>query len=150
RLKVETRGVLRWNAYLWYEAQRRNKDGDGANPLKAHELAASLKEKWNAMTYEEKVTLTDPLLEDLQKHREATSHGQRNVPLESFSDARQSLLQMTNYMMALNARTGTEMIIIASRTSSDSYLHPFATYTSPRALEFTFHQFKLTLSDLAS
>ncbi|KAG6883165.1 hypothetical protein C0992_009518 [Termitomyces sp. T32_za158] len=122
----------------------------GAVPLKAHELAASLKEKWNAMTQEEKVILTDPLLEDLQNHRESISHGQQNVDLESFSDARQCLLAMEKYSLALHARTGTEMFIIASRTSADSYLRPFTIHTSQRALDFVFNQCKMGLGDLGS
>ncbi|KAG6896214.1 hypothetical protein C0992_009682 [Termitomyces sp. T32_za158] len=148
RLKGDSRGVSRWNAYLRAEAKRLN--ADGANPLKAHELAALLKEKWNQMSQEEKVALTDPLLKELEEHRQSISHGQRNVDLESFGDARQSLLAIERYILALYARTGTEVFVVASRTSADSYLHPFITYTSQRPLDFAFNQFKMGLGDIAS
>ncbi|KAG6883539.1 hypothetical protein C0992_008524 [Termitomyces sp. T32_za158] len=127
RLKGEVRGASWWNAYLHAEAKRIKEDADAsAVPLKAHELAASLKEKWNAMTQEEKVILTDPLLEDLQNHRESISHGQRNVDLESFSNARQCLLAMEKYIqfLVLHACTGTEMCrsMVNKQTSTTAEL----------------------------
>ncbi|KAG6884704.1 hypothetical protein C0993_008835 [Termitomyces sp. T159_Od127] len=90
-------GVSRWNAFVHAEAKHINQE----NPdhcMKAHELSAYLEEKWNSMTDEEKIALTDPLLEELKEHRNSMSHGEQNVTLELFLDARQSLLMIQNYV----------------------------------------------------
>ncbi|KAG6809024.1 hypothetical protein H0H92_001929 [Tricholoma furcatifolium] len=147
RLKSETRAVSRWNAFLRAESQRHKEEGVS---LKAHEISAAAKEKWQALSNEERLQITEPFMKDLEEHRTGVKYGRRNVSLESFSDARQSLLAMEKYMIALHARTGTEVIIMASRASSDSYLHPFATFTTDRAQDFTYNQFKLTLAEVAS
>ncbi|KAG6809052.1 hypothetical protein H0H92_001795 [Tricholoma furcatifolium] len=147
RLKTESRAVSRWNAFLRAESQRLKADGI---TMKAPELTAHCKPKWNDMSEDERIAFTDPLLKELEEHRNSVTYGQRNVSLESFSDARQSLLAIEKYILAVHARTGTEIVLFASRPSTDSYLHPFATFTSDRAQDFMYNQFKLTLAETAS
>ncbi|KAG6884526.1 hypothetical protein C0993_010382 [Termitomyces sp. T159_Od127] len=86
----------------------------------------------------------------LKEYRANMTYGQYNVLIKSFNDATQSLLTMERYMVALHAQTGTEMMIIASRSSADRYLHPFAAFTSLWMRDFPFHQFKITLGELTS
>ncbi|KAG6894293.1 hypothetical protein C0992_006687 [Termitomyces sp. T32_za158] len=150
RLKTETRAISRWNLFLRYEAKRQNQDCAPEGRLRAHELAASAKEKWNAMPEAEKIAITDPLMAELEEERLGQSHGQRNVPLESTSDAYTSLRQMESYMLALHARTGTEMMLIACRSLSDSFLAPFVSWTTARARDFTYNQFKLSLGEFGA
>ncbi|KAG6870423.1 hypothetical protein C0992_000119, partial [Termitomyces sp. T32_za158] len=98
RLKVEARGVSRWNAYLHHQAKLANEScGENETTRRVHELAAALKEQWNGMSPEEKIALTDPLLEELKEIRANTTYGRRNVLIESFNDATQSLLTMERY-----------------------------------------------------
>ncbi|KAG6896865.1 hypothetical protein C0993_007959 [Termitomyces sp. T159_Od127] len=116
--------------------------------MKAHELSVYLKEKWNSMTKKEKIAFTDSLLKEFKEHRNSMFHGEQNVILESFSDARQSLLMIQKYISALHSRMGTEVLLIASQGLADDFLHPYAMWTSDCAFNFPFHQFRLTLAEL--
>ncbi|KAG6895481.1 hypothetical protein C0992_001057 [Termitomyces sp. T32_za158] len=148
RLKKEKRAVSRWNAFLHHESQKAHKENDG-QWLKAHELAAAIKEKWNTMSSEEKIAVTYPLVAELEEHKANTKFGTHNVPLQAFGDATQCLQAIENYMIALHARTGTEMLVLACRSSTNAFLHSWSTYTSERVRDFSFHQFKMTAQELS-
>ncbi|KAG6878908.1 hypothetical protein C0992_006730 [Termitomyces sp. T32_za158] len=96
-LKTKSRGPSQWNALLHVKAKCVNQD-NSENPMKAHKLAALLKEKWKSMSKEEKIALTDSLIKELKEHRDSVSHGKRNVHLESFADTRQCLLALEAYL----------------------------------------------------
>ncbi|KAG6859322.1 hypothetical protein C0995_009712, partial [Termitomyces sp. Mi166 len=96
-LNVEKHAVLRWNAFLHYESQQAHKENNGGDRLKAHELSAAVKQKWNMMSTEKKIEFTDPLIAELKECKANTKFGTHNVPLEAFGDATQSLQAMEKY-----------------------------------------------------
>ncbi|KAG6895203.1 hypothetical protein C0992_002603 [Termitomyces sp. T32_za158] len=107
-LKKDQRAVSRWNAYLHHESQKAHANSDG-QCLKAHELAAALKEKWNAMSEEEKIAVMDPLIAKLKERKADTKFGTHNVPLEAFGDATQCLQAMENYFKMTPAELSMRM-----------------------------------------
>ncbi|KAG6877060.1 hypothetical protein C0993_010604 [Termitomyces sp. T159_Od127] len=151
RMKIETRAVSRWNAYLRHEVKLANENcEEGQERQKAHQLSKALCEKWNAMSEEEKITLTDPLIEELKDHRANMQYGRHNVEIGTFNDTTQCLLAMEHYMTALHARTGTELFLVATQSLGDGFLRPFVTCTSDHVRSFPYHQFKTTFVDLAA
>ncbi|KAG6874658.1 hypothetical protein C0992_007081 [Termitomyces sp. T32_za158] len=145
-LNKQKRQPSRWNAYLRAETKHRAR----YERHKVNDLAAEIAKAWNAMTPEEQKTATDPLLIDLQEHRDSMAFGHRNVQLESVGDATQTLASLEYNLKALHARTGTEVILLAVRSSVDAYLRPFATCTSVRATDFFYNTLKLSIHDVCA
>ncbi|KAG6870563.1 hypothetical protein C0992_013005, partial [Termitomyces sp. T32_za158] len=97
-LKSEARAVSRWNVFLRHEAKKANENlEEGEERQKVHQLSTTLREKWISMSEEEKIALTDPLMDELKEHRANSTYGRHNVGLETFNSATQSLLTIENY-----------------------------------------------------
>ncbi|KAG6835633.1 hypothetical protein H0H93_016344 [Arthromyces matolae] len=148
-LAVEKRSTSRWNAFLRHTSNRLREE-DPTKRLKVHDISASAKTEWNALSTEEKIAITDPLVAELDEHKANKKFGTHNVPLQSFGDVNQSLQAVEKYLIALHARTGVEVLLIACRSSTDAYFHPWATATTERAWDFPLHQFKVDASKLAT
>ncbi|KAG6819118.1 hypothetical protein H0H93_015315 [Arthromyces matolae] len=148
-LAVEQRNTSRWNAFLRHKSQQLREE-DPSKTLKAPEISALVKTEWNALSPEEKITLTNPLIAELDEHKANKKFGTHNVPLQAFGDVNMSLQAIEKNIIALHARTGVEILLLACRSSTDAYFHPWATATTTRAWDFPLHQFKVDAGKMAT
>jgi hypothetical protein len=117
------------------------------------------------MSSAEQEAATDALVQDLEDRREMKGLSVRNVPLESVRDAQATLQSiekevrvhfLATYTLVdtifqlhtLYARTGTEVLLMGVRSSTESYLRPFIAYTTERVPDFFNTSMKQTLTDI--
>ena len=122
------------------------------------------------MSETERIEATEDTLTDLKERREAKAVAPHHVPLNAFHDTRaniESIVKEVNnlpsffllfvitdillylsQMSALHSRTGTEMLLVAVRSSSDRYNQPFFFKTSDKVEDFFSLTFKHSLADL--
>ncbi|GBE85875.1 hypothetical protein SCP_0803970 [Sparassis crispa] len=144
------RAPNRWNAYLSAELKRFNAAlPSGQTAYKSNSLPFEIKAKWDAMSPEERITITDPLLKNLQDQRETKQLAVQNVPINAFHDVRSNLASVQEQLEALHARTGTEILMIAVRSSNDHYNRPHVFFTSDRLSDFFTVVLRTQLADVA-
>ncbi|KAF9521576.1 hypothetical protein CPB83DRAFT_750655, partial [Crepidotus variabilis] len=136
RAAQKTRKPNRWTAYVRSEVTRINKDLPVGNKKKIHEVALQAAKAWQTLTREEQVTITEPLLKDIEELREMKKLSVHNVPMASFNDATTTLLHLEDEIRSLHARTGTEVLLVAVRGDIDDYLHPLTIFSSERCPNF--------------
>ncbi|KAF8814020.1 hypothetical protein BYT27DRAFT_7068806, partial [Phlegmacium glaucopus] len=100
------------------------------------------------MSETERVEATEDTMADLKEHREAKAVAPHHVPLNAFHDTRANIDSIVKEMSALYSRTGTEMLLVAVRSSSDRYNQPFFFKTSEKVEDFFSLTFKHSLADL--
>ncbi|THU96507.1 hypothetical protein K435DRAFT_797260 [Dendrothele bispora CBS 962.96] len=101
------------------------------------------------MTREERIVITDNALAQMEKGRENRFIGNHNTPLSSFHNAWTTLESIQLELQRLNARTGTEAVLIATRSDIAHYLKPDVFQTSDRINEFFVMSVKQPVGDLA-
>ena len=69
---------------------------------RANQLMAQVSAAWNAMSQQEKVDVTDDLLEDLNDHREMKALAVQNVPINAFHDAQVTIKQIEDEVMFIS------------------------------------------------
>ncbi|EMD37934.1 hypothetical protein CERSUDRAFT_94917 [Gelatoporia subvermispora B] len=151
RRKATTkRAPNRWNAFVMSEAKRMNDAlPDGAPRLKSSELAGQIRERWLAMSPEERVAATTNTIQELADKREMRRHAPHNTAISAFHDARASITAMQRDLEALHERTGVEAVLMVVRTSPDHYNRPFAFVTSQRAESFFSYTLNTQAIDVA-
>jgi hypothetical protein len=121
------------------------------------------------MSETERIEATEDAMTDLKDRREAKAVAPHHVPLNAFHDTRANIdsivkevnsllrffllflvtiLLYLSQMSALHSRTGTEMLLVAVRSSSDRYNQPFFFKTSDKVEDFFALTFKHSLADL--
>ncbi|KAI0072743.1 hypothetical protein K474DRAFT_1604546 [Panus rudis PR-1116 ss-1] len=129
RVTATKREISLWNAFMFL-IKEENK-ARGMNK-KADQIAREAREEWSKMTPEEKVLRTKDAVEKLKEVREMKQLSLINVPKNAFADSRSTLASIKNQLEDLNARTGTETVLIAVRSSLQDYLPPQVFTTTPR------------------
>lgn len=66
----------------------------GGERKKVNELASVISAQWKAMSPEEQLAATDDLINVLEDQREMKALSMRNVPIEAFRDADQTLVSI--------------------------------------------------------
>lgn len=150
-LKVAERSVSRWNAFLSLELARRNKELPSGVPLlKATDVNTEISAKWKSMSLDEQITATEDTVAALKERREAKAFAPHQVPIHAFHDMRANVESIEKELVALHARTGTEMLLIAVRSSSDRFNQPYYFNTSEKVSDFFTLTFKFSLPDIVS
>ncbi|KAG1792701.1 uncharacterized protein HD556DRAFT_1238935, partial [Suillus plorans] len=149
RIAQSSRGVNRWNTFCRQEVKQMNDErAPGIAPLKAAQCAGEIAERWNSMSKSEQEDATQSAVKDLEDHREMKKLAVRNVPLEAFHDCQKSVGAIDCEACALNARTGVEIIFIATRSTADHFNQPHVFQTS-HATDFFDACFKVSAMDIA-
>ncbi|KZT06568.1 uncharacterized protein LAESUDRAFT_759388 [Laetiporus sulphureus 93-53] len=108
------RRVNPWNTFIKDELNKANTAlPEGAQHYKSNNLLPGTKEKWDTMSLEERTEYTKPLVEKLNETREMRKLSAHNIPINAFHDVRSNLASIEHQLQALNARTGTEVVLIA-------------------------------------
>ncbi|KAG1887414.1 uncharacterized protein F5891DRAFT_967291 [Suillus fuscotomentosus] len=149
RIAQSSRGINRWNTFCRQEVKWINDErAPGIAPLKAAQCARGIAERWNSMSKSEQEDATQAAVKDLEDHREMKKLAIRNVPLEAFHDCQRSVEAIDHKARTLNARTGVEIIFIATRSTTDHFNQPHIFQTS-RAMDFFDACFKVSAMDVA-
>ncbi|THU85585.1 hypothetical protein K435DRAFT_618384, partial [Dendrothele bispora CBS 962.96] len=145
------RKANRFNAFLRVEMKRVN---DALGPdeprRKANECAAEIAEKWKAMSEDEQKAATESAMKELGDHRENRHLGAHNSAISTFHDFRTSMDAVKLELQRLNARTGTEVVLIAVRSNVSHFHRPEVVMTSDRPMDFFNMAFKQPISDVAA
>ncbi|KAG2154475.1 uncharacterized protein EDB93DRAFT_1248271 [Suillus bovinus] len=96
----------------------------GSPSVKASQCVKELASRWNNMTKAAQEEETNDAVQSLKEFREMKNLALHNVPLNAFQDAR-----------SLNAHTGVEVLIIATRSNLDHFNQPHLFHTQ-RAADF--------------
>ncbi|KAG1721553.1 uncharacterized protein EDB91DRAFT_1024695, partial [Suillus paluster] len=125
RVAQSSRSPTRWNAFVRKEVKRINAERPSGSPsVKASQCVKELASRWNNMTKAAQEEETNDAVQSLEEFREMKNLALHNVPLNAFQDAR-----------SLNARTGVEVLIIATRSNLDHFNQPHLFHTQ-RAADF--------------
>ena len=185
RFERVRRKTSRWNAFVSQELRLWNKGmyasvhvpaphngrilalPPGQPKLKPVDLSGELSKKWGAMSDEMKVSLTDPLLEELEASREEADTKPKVIPIHVLNDVSSTMAKITREVRlwkqsyhtfhlthftqldALHARTGFETIIFGTRSSTDHYTTPLVHATSAKIPKFFDLVIKKPVADLA-
>ncbi|GBE82646.1 hypothetical protein SCP_0410310 [Sparassis crispa] len=112
-------------------------------------MPPSVKEKWDAMSHDERIVLTDLLLKKLEEQRAMQVLSVQNVSINAFHDVRSNLTSIQDQIEALHVRTGTEVLMVTIRSSNDhfNWLHVF--FTSNCLSDFFAVVLNMQLTDIA-
>ena len=115
RLKSKTRSATRWNAFLSIEMERRNTgtllnpaqlllylqltredvaEGDDRKRVSEDNIATELSAKWNAMSAEEKIAMTEERYQELLARRETKNAPLRTTTVQAFNDTRATIARV--------------------------------------------------------
>ncbi|KAL6307955.1 hypothetical protein BKA93DRAFT_717635, partial [Sparassis latifolia] len=117
-----------WNVYLSATLTELNKAlPEGQPHYKSNNMLPSVKEKWDAMSHDERIVLTDLLLKKLEEQHVMRVLSVQNVSINAFHDVRSNLTSIQDQIEALHVRTGTEVLMVTIRSSNDhfNWLHVF-------------------------
>ncbi|KAG6852475.1 hypothetical protein C0991_011675 [Blastosporella zonata] len=139
-----------WNAFVSQEVKRRNENCEaGKTKLKAHELMTDISTAWHKMSKAEQVESTKETLAQLRDTREMRDVGTHNVPIAAFHDTRTTLLNVSEEIKKLHARTNLKVLLIGVRSNHEQYTRPFVLTTSDRVNDFMVLTQRETPNDFA-
>ncbi|CDO74427.1 hypothetical protein BN946_scf184764.g3 [Trametes cinnabarina] len=122
---------------------------DGHRERVSSELIKELSARWQAMSDEEKRVATSDVMDELEERRENKATVKHNVPLAAFQDTRLTLAAVQEELDQLKQRTGTEVFLIAVRSETCSFNHPFVYHTSERIPQLGQDVFGVSLEEFA-
>ncbi|THV02223.1 hypothetical protein K435DRAFT_620800, partial [Dendrothele bispora CBS 962.96] len=151
RLRRTSRKTNRFNAFLRTEMRRINEAlGPDESRRKVNDCALEIAEKWKSMSEDEQKAATEDAMKELGDHRENRHLGAHNSAISTFHDFRTSMDAVKLELQRLNARTGTEVILIAVRSNVSHFHRPEVVTTSDRPMDFINMAFKQPISDVAA
>ncbi|THU87444.1 hypothetical protein K435DRAFT_867294 [Dendrothele bispora CBS 962.96] len=118
--------------------------------LKANKCAANIASKWQAMSVEERDTITTEAVKELNNSRENHHLATHNSSLSSFHDFQTTMDSVKLEPQRLNARMGTETIMIAVRSNVGHFYRPEVFASSNRPMDFINMAFKESVTDVAA
>ncbi|KAL6298320.1 hypothetical protein BKA93DRAFT_744378, partial [Sparassis latifolia] len=135
-----------WNVYQQHEVKHINDAHllEGSR-YKLSDLIDQIKEGWDALSSKERITVTDPWIKEFEECREMRQLTVQNVAINAFHDTKATLDILVN----VHAWTGTEVLMLAVRSSADHYNQPHVFMTSEKLVDFFTTSFNATLSDVA-
>ncbi|KAI0081426.1 hypothetical protein K474DRAFT_1587929, partial [Panus rudis PR-1116 ss-1] len=95
-----------------------------AERKRADVLSREIKERWSAMSDEEKAEVTKDAVEKLLARREMKETAIINSQIHAFADARSELAHIKKRLADLNARTGVQSVLVAVRGDIEDILSP--------------------------
>ncbi|KAF9487280.1 hypothetical protein BDN71DRAFT_1404970, partial [Pleurotus eryngii] len=107
-----------------------------------------LKDKWKAMTPEERLTYTEAARSSLQDQRDDKQGGECQTAYSAYHDARKAIERIQEDLHALNCRSGIESALFVSRSSQDHHYKPLAYCSSDAVASFFTFFFKESPPDL--
>ncbi|KAG2743899.1 hypothetical protein P692DRAFT_20746183 [Suillus brevipes Sb2] len=136
RAAQSSRSPTRWNAFVRKEVKHINAEHPSGSPsVKASQCVKELASRWNNMTKAAEEEETNDAVQSLEEFREMKNLALHNVPLNAFQDVRKTLETLDREARSLNARTGVEVLIIATRSNLDHFNQPHLFHTQ-RAADF--------------
>lgn len=138
RVPKQTRKVNRWNAYLHSQVQAFNKGLDPSEPRpRVHVIAKGIRERWDAMTEEERIAATADAIVELEDLRESKQAAKKESKISSTRDIRNTMDGIEAELLDLNTRTGAEVLVVQIRPEPENFNNkPRIFMTSPRVGEF--------------
>ncbi|KAH9847641.1 hypothetical protein C2E23DRAFT_711718, partial [Lenzites betulinus] len=113
------------------------------------DVIQQLSTQWNAISKEEQIAATDNVLEELKERNENLKKGTHTVAIQAFHDARATVESLEKELEHLHARTGIEALLFITRSTTSSYVQPFAFHTSGRLAEFVHALTNSNMSEFA-
>ncbi|KAF9496266.1 hypothetical protein BDN71DRAFT_1389827, partial [Pleurotus eryngii] len=107
-----------------------------------------LKDKWKAMTPEERLTYTEAARSSLQDQQDDKQGGERQTAYSAYHNARKAIERIQEDLHALNCRSGIESALFVSRSSQDHHYKPLAYCSSDAVASFFTFFFKESPPDL--
>ncbi|KAH9940712.1 hypothetical protein B0H21DRAFT_697389 [Amylocystis lapponica] len=146
-----TRAVNQWNAFVSKDLKAKNDQLPEGEPRQraTREYLEDARERWNAMTKEEKLAEVEEHVKKLTERREMKKYSQQSVGVSAFNDTRSTLASLESELSALNARTGTEILLFAVRSSVEHFNRPFVYCSNPRLSEFVEVTTRASVQELA-
>ena len=74
----------------------------GGNALGVDELTKLVRDRYNAMTIEERVEYTKEAVKELQENREMVKYAQHNVPLAAWRDSQSTLSRIEDLVSPID------------------------------------------------
>ncbi|GJE90958.1 hypothetical protein PsYK624_071050 [Phanerochaete sordida] len=151
RVPKQTRKVNRWNAYLHSQVQAFNKGLDPAEPRpRVHVIAKGIRERWDAMTEEERIAATADAIVELEDIRESKQAAKKESKISSARDIRNTMDGIEAELLDLNTRTGAELLVVQIRPEAENFGNkPRIFMTSPRVGQFFELSMQHSVNDFA-
>ncbi|KAI9069497.1 hypothetical protein FKP32DRAFT_1553814, partial [Trametes sanguinea] len=128
-----------WNAFLRHELQKRNDALPAGAPRYSSSdktVISEISAKWKAMSDEEKASVSEDLVKDLDEQKEMKALAVQSVPISAFHDVRATLESVFEELRRLHARTGIEIGLFAVRSGRHQFTPPMVFATSSHVHDF--------------
>ncbi|KAI1792844.1 hypothetical protein LXA43DRAFT_1060225 [Ganoderma leucocontextum] len=154
--KKSKRQISQWCAYLSIRLDTHNEslvaeNGDDAQRARVTKdgLLQEISEEWAAMSPEAKRAVTAEKVQELEERRDNRLEAVHNSNVSACHDARVTLKNIQTELENLHKRTGTAVLMVATRGSIEVFGDPVVHYSDSRVQQFVESTVGATLEDIA-
>ncbi|KAI1782048.1 hypothetical protein LXA43DRAFT_906963 [Ganoderma leucocontextum] len=148
--------ISQWCAYLSIRLDTHNEslvaeNGDDAQRARVTKdgLLQEISEEWAAMSPEAKRVATAEKVQELEERRDNRLEAVHNSNVSACHDARVTLKNIQTELENLHKRTGTAVLMVATRGSIEVFGDPVVHYSDSRVQQFVESTVGTTLEDIA-